>query len=88
MSQDRPKKEKPMTAPLELIIGHIDRHKERKKKQFSMSVKSIDQLDYLYYKMNKKDAHTSYSAIVEQALNSYWALYRFAEEGREKDGNE
>ena len=75
---------KTIQAPLELVVGHIDHHKDRKKKQFSLSTKTIDQIDYMYYKMNKEQP-TSLSAVVEQAVSSYYALYRFVEDQKERN---
>ena len=75
---------KTQTAPLELVIGHIAYNKERKKKQFSLSTKTLEQIDYMHYKMNQQQP-TSLSAVIEQAVSSYYALYRFVEDQKERD---
>ncbi len=72
-----------LKIPLDIAIKHISNNKDKERRQFNMSKEAVEQLEYIYQDMAKKDGHP-YSAIVDKAIDTYFKLYKYVEELHKK----
>jgi hypothetical protein len=63
---------------IDVVVGHIHNNLDKERKQFNLSRKSRDQLNYVY-EMLQRTNPTSHSAIVEHALDAYFKIFQVAE---------
>lgn len=69
---------------VELVVGLINRNRDKTKRQFNLARTAVNQLQYIYDDMKENDNTNSYSAIIEQALDAYYRLYKHVKTLEEK----
>lgn len=69
---------------VEVVVGLINRNRDKTKRQFNLSRQAIEQLQYIYDDQKNDNNLNSYSSIIEQALNAYHSLYMYVKELEEK----
>lgn len=73
--------------PLDVVVGHLKENLNKERKQYNLARKSLDQLDYMF-NATPQSRYCSRSAIVEQALDAYFKIFKVVEMLKERGEHE